>query len=77
MKPITLDIMIKITSFSTSLSLAAVLLSGALYAESKTADINLSFSHIEYVNLTGTLVGAHAILIWSILYRLVALQDQK
>ena len=50
--------MIKIIPFSASLALAFLLLTGTLQAEIKTTDINLSFSHIEFVNLTGTLVGA-------------------
>ncbi len=50
--------MIKIIPFSASLSLAFLLLTGTLQAETKTADIDLSFSHIEYINLIGTLVGA-------------------
>ena len=50
--------MIKIIPTSASLSLALLLFTGTLQAATKTADINLSFSHIEYVNLTGTLVGA-------------------
>ena len=50
--------MIKIIPFSASLALAFSLFTGNLYAVTKEADINLSFSHIEYLNLTGTVVGA-------------------
>ncbi|MEE9444596.1 MAG: hypothetical protein V3V19_02915 [Cocleimonas sp.] len=49
--------MIKITPKFLSIIFISAL-SGSSFATSDTSDINFSFTHTEYVNLTGTAVGA-------------------